>query len=164
VFGGLAYNHSFCKRLVHQLDGDLVAFDVDYRLAPEIRFPVPVEDYWAAFNWVGIHTEICIGYSSSRHLGGIQVRFQKVGELHLDLDRFAVGGVSAGGRISAVISHVCRDADIPLRLQVLAVLVTDLHSVFTPQGDFDRENCPFERWSLRQRYQQREWHTAIDPS
>lgn len=124
VFGGLAYDHSFCKRLVHELDGGLVAFDVDYRLAPEHKFPIPVEDCWTAFNWVR----------------------SKATEFHLDLDRFVVGGVSAGGHISAVISHLCRNANIPLRLQLLTVPATDLHSTFTPHGEFDRENCPYESY------------------
>lgn len=53
VFGGLAYDHDFCKRVVHDLNGDLVAFDVDYRLAPEHKYPIPVNDCWTAFNWVG---------------------------------------------------------------------------------------------------------------
>lgn len=52
VFGGLMVDHDFCKRIVHDLDGEVVAFDVDYRLAPEHRYPIPVEDCWAAFNWV----------------------------------------------------------------------------------------------------------------
>ncbi|KAL1982492.1 hypothetical protein VTN96DRAFT_1283 [Rasamsonia emersonii] len=52
VFGDLSKDHDFCKRIVHALDGDLVAFDVDYRLAPEHKFPIPVDDCWAAFNWV----------------------------------------------------------------------------------------------------------------
>ncbi|CAG8024478.1 unnamed protein product [Penicillium salamii] len=124
VFGGLNYDHSFCKRLVHKLEGNLVAFDVDYRLAPEHKFPIPVDDSWTAFNWIR----------------------SKAAEFNLDLDRFAVGGVSAGGHISAVISHLCRDANIPLRLQLLTVPATDLHSVFTPHGDFDRENCPYESY------------------
>lgn len=52
VFGGLAPDHDFCKRLVHDLEGDVVAFDVDYRLAPENKYPTAIEDSWAAFNWV----------------------------------------------------------------------------------------------------------------
>lgn len=50
VFGGLATDNDFCKRLSHELG--VVCFDVDYRLAPENKFPVPVEDCWTAFNWV----------------------------------------------------------------------------------------------------------------
>lgn len=57
-----------------------------------------------------------------------------------------MGGASAGGHLAAVISHLCRDGNIPLRLQLLTVPVTDLHSVFTPQGDFDQENCPYESY------------------
>ena len=53
VFGNLAADSDFCKRLVDGLEGDLVVFDVDYRLAPENRYPIPIEDSWAAFQWVG---------------------------------------------------------------------------------------------------------------
>ncbi|KXG54373.1 Alpha/beta hydrolase fold-3 [Penicillium griseofulvum] len=126
VFGGLAQDHDFCKRVVHGLDGYLVAFDVDYRLAPEYKYPIPVNDCWTAFNWV--------------------IRSHKATEFNLDLDRFAVGGASAGGQISAVIGHLCRDASIPLCLQILTVPVTDLHRVFTPEGEFDREGCPYESY------------------
>lgn len=52
VFGGLNVDHDFCKTVVDGLGGDLVAFDVDYRLAPENRYPIPLEDCWTAFNWV----------------------------------------------------------------------------------------------------------------
>lgn len=52
VFGNLESDHDFCKRIVDGLDGKMVAFDVGYRLAPEHRYPIPVEDCWAAFNWV----------------------------------------------------------------------------------------------------------------
>lgn len=41
VFGGLNTDHDYCKRLVCALDGDVVVFDVNYRLSPEHRFPIP---------------------------------------------------------------------------------------------------------------------------
>jgi hypothetical protein len=50
VFGGLITDYDFCKRLSHELG--VVCFDVDYRLAPENKFPIPVDDCWTAFNWV----------------------------------------------------------------------------------------------------------------
>jgi acetyl esterase/lipase len=50
VFGGLGTDFDFCKRLVHELG--CVAFDVDYRLGPEYKFPIPLDDCWKAFNWV----------------------------------------------------------------------------------------------------------------
>jgi hypothetical protein len=50
VFGGLPTDFDFVKRLSHELG--VVCFDVDYRLAPEHKFPIPVNDCWQAFNWV----------------------------------------------------------------------------------------------------------------
>ena len=58
----------------------------------------------------------------------------------------AVGGSSAGGHLSAVIGHLCRNANIPLALQVLNVPVCDLLNPFTPCGEFDREYCPYESY------------------
>lgn len=70
VFGDLGTDHDFCKRLVHDLDGQLVAIDVDYRLAPENRYPIPVDDCWAAFNWVSEHPHyLPISTRGRRHDG-----------------------------------------------------------------------------------------------
>ncbi|KAL3449298.1 alpha/beta hydrolase fold-domain-containing protein [Aspergillus insuetus] len=124
VFGNLATDHDLCKRLVDGLNGHLVAFDVDYRLAPEHKFPTPVDDCWEAFNWVRSIAD----------------------DFNLDLDRISVGGASAGGHLAAVIAHCCRNNSIPLALQVLVVPVCDLHSPFTPEGEFDRENCPYNSY------------------
>ncbi|KAJ5376889.1 hypothetical protein N7509_013775, partial [Penicillium cosmopolitanum] len=125
VFGGLLVDHEFCKTIVDGLEGECVVFDVDYRLAPENPFPIPVEDCWAAFNWI---------------------REQKAKEFNLDPNRFTIGGASAGGHLAAVIAHLCRDANIPLKLQILTVPVCDMHNSFTADGHFDRDNCPYESY------------------
>ncbi|SPO06848.1 related to esterase [Cephalotrichum gorgonifer] len=125
VFGGLATDVDLCKRLA--LEVGCVVFDVDYRLAPEFKFPVPVDDCWTAFNWV---------------------RDTKAAELNLDLDKVAIGGCSSGGHLAAVTAHRCRDADIPLAFQLLGIPVCDLH-VFTPMGEL-RPDCPYE--SYREMY------------
>lgn len=66
----------------------------------------------------------------------LQIRDQKAKEFNLDLDRLAVGGISAGGHLSAVMAHMARDAAIPLALhalQVLSIPCTDLDH-FSPTG------------------------------
>ncbi|QNA85437.1 alpha/beta hydrolase [Sphingomonas sp. So64.6b] len=71
---------------------------VDYRLAPEHRFPQGIDDSYAALQWV--------------HAEGASVG--------LDSSRIAVGGDSAGGNIAAVVSQMARDRHgPPLQLQVL---------------------------------------------
>lgn len=50
VFGNLETSPDFCKRIAIELD--TVVFDVDYRLSPEYPYPIPVDDCWAALNWV----------------------------------------------------------------------------------------------------------------
>ncbi|KAL4740711.1 hypothetical protein BDV11DRAFT_204052 [Aspergillus similis] len=87
----------------------LVAFDVDYRLAHEYKFPTAIRPRAQEFN--------------------------------LDLGRVSVGGRLTGRHISAVVAHQCRNANIPLALQVLVVSACNLHSPFTSEGELDRENC-----------------------
>jgi len=69
---------------------------VDYRLAPEHRFPAAVDDAWAATTWAAD-------------------RFSHV----------AVGGDSAGGNLAAAVALRARDAHLPLALQLLVYPVLD---------------------------------------
>lgn len=97
-----------CRRLCN-LAGCVVV-SVDYRLAPEDKFPIPVEDAYDALLWVDEHAA----------------------ELNADASRIAVGGDSAGGNLSAVTALLVRDRGGPeLALQLLIYPVTDLSSFNT---------------------------------
>ena len=78
---------------------------VDYRMAPEYKFPAAVDDCAAATGWV---------IAQSDALG-------------IDRRRVAVGGDSAGGNLAAVMALMARDGDLPpLAFQLLVYPVTDL--------------------------------------
>jgi acetyl esterase len=77
---------------------------VDYRMAPEYRYPTAVDDSWAALLWVDGHLE---------EIAGARVPI-------------IVAGDSAGGNLSAVMTHRAKKAGGPrIALQVLVYPVTD---------------------------------------
>ncbi|MBL8534812.1 MAG: alpha/beta hydrolase [Betaproteobacteria bacterium] len=90
VIGNLDTHDSACRRLAKEADVVVVA--VDYRLAPEHKFPAAVDDCMAALRWVAMH-------------GGP--------ELDVDTSRIAVGGDSAGGNLAAVCSLLARNEGAP---------------------------------------------------
>jgi acetyl esterase len=103
VQGDLETHHGLCARLALYSGAMVVA--VDYRLAPEHKFPAAVEDSLAAYGWLRAH---------GRELGG-------------DPSRVAVAGDSAGGNLSAVVSQQARDAGLPRpTCQVLIYPAMDL--------------------------------------
>lgn len=101
VAGSLDTHDGVCRALCARTP--CVVVSVDYRLAPEHRFPTAVEDAWAATAWVAEH---------AASIGG-------------DAARVAVGGDSAGGTLAAVVALRARDHGLVLRLQLLVYPVAD---------------------------------------
>ena len=103
VLGNLDGHDGLCRSLANQ--AQCVVVSVDYRLAPEAKFPAAVEDSYAATEWVAVNAS----------------------ELGIDADRIAVGGDSAGGNLAAVITHMARDRKGPkLIYQLLIYPATDM--------------------------------------
>jgi acetyl esterase len=102
TIGSLETHDNTCRSLANAVGAVVVS--VDYRLAPEHKFPAAVDDAWAATQWVAAH---------AAELGG-------------DARRIAVAGDSAGGNLAAVVSLLARDAGDPaLAFQLLVYPVTD---------------------------------------
>ena len=95
TIGSIATHDILCRELA-RLAGCMVV-SLDYRLAPEHRFPTASNDAWDALQWLAAHAST----------------------LGADPARLAVGGDSAGGTLSASVALMARDAGLPLSLQVL---------------------------------------------
>jgi acetyl esterase len=103
VIGDIETHDVVCRQVT--AEAGISVISVDYRLAPEHKFPAAVDDAWAATRWIAAHGA----------------------ELGIDPARLAVGGDSAGGNLAAVVALLARDAGGPkISLQVLTYPVTDL--------------------------------------
>ncbi|BCL84223.1 alpha/beta hydrolase [Ktedonobacteria bacterium brp13] len=102
VIGNLDSEDGLCRRLANL--SECLVVSVDYRLGPEYRFPIGLEDCYAATQWVA---EQAINFNG-------------------DASRIAVSGMSAGGNLAAVIAHMAHDrGGHPLIFQLLLVPITD---------------------------------------
>lgn len=95
TIGSIASHDVLCRQLAH-LAGCAV-ISVDYRLAPEHKFPTAANDAWDALAWLSFHAD----------------------DKGLDGSRLAVGGDSAGGTLAAACAIQARDMALPLELQLL---------------------------------------------
>ncbi|MFI0779519.1 alpha/beta hydrolase [Streptomyces sp. NPDC021212] len=118
--------HAALLRLVDELG--VVIVSVDYRLAPEHPFPAPVEDCYAALQWVGAEAQ----------------------ELGVDPARVGVGGESAGGGLAAAVALLARDRGGPsLCFQYLGIpelddrLDTPSMRAYTDTPWWNRPNAVF---------------------
>ncbi len=102
VVGSINTHDGMCRMLT-QFAG-VVTVSVNYRLAPEHRFPTPANDCYTATEWVLANAE----------------------RLGIDPTALMVGGDSAGGNLAAAVALMCRDRDGPsLAMQLLIYPVTD---------------------------------------
>jgi acetyl esterase len=116
VLGNLDSHDVACRAIAKESGAVVIA--VDYRLAPEDKFPAAVEDSFAATKWVA---------ANAAWLG-------------IDEKRLAVAGDSAGGNLATVSAIRCRDSNGPhLAAQILIYPVTDASSFDTASHrDFAR--------------------------
>src|SRR5688500_5702300 len=89
VIGNLDSADFACRMLTNA--SGCVVVSVDYRLAPEHKFPAAADDCFAATQWVVEHAD----------------------ELGVDASKVAVGGDSAGGNLAAVVAQLAKEAGGP---------------------------------------------------
>lgn len=89
VLGNLDSHDGVCRSLTNH--ANCVTISVDYRLAPENKFPAAVEDAYTAAQYVYEHPD----------------------EFLVDRSRIAVGGDSAGGNLAAVVAHLAKEKGTP---------------------------------------------------
>jgi len=102
VFGNIGSVDRTCRALANS--AECIVVNVDYRLAPEHKFPAAAEDAYAALHYVEAHAA----------------------ELSADPSRIAVGGDSAGGNLAAVACLLARERGGPkICFQLLVYPVVD---------------------------------------
>jgi acetyl esterase len=111
VIGDLDTHEGVCRLLSH--DVGAVVVSVDYRLAPEHRFPAAVDDAYAALTWVAAHID---------EYGG-------------DAARLVVGGDSAGGNLAAVCAQLAHRDGLALAAQLLVYPSVDLLGDFASRTE-----------------------------
>ena len=103
LLGGLDSHDTTCRHFANAARCAVVS--VDYRMAPEHKFPAAVDDSEAATRWIIAHAAA----------------------LGIDPARVAVGGDSAGGNLAAVLALLARDRTLPpLAFQLLIYPATDM--------------------------------------
>ena len=95
MYGDLESHDPTCRFLAEQSGVQILA--IDYRLAPEHKFPAAVEDCQAAYRWLVDHAD----------------------EVNADPARLAVGGDSAGGSLSLSTAVWAAEKGLPLAFQLL---------------------------------------------
>jgi len=113
VAGSLDTHEGICRRLANETGCRLVS--VDYRLAPEHKFPAAITDGYVATSWVVEHAA----------------------KLKIDRDRIGVGGDSAGATLAAIVCQMARQApEVQLAAQLLLCPIMDFAAETESRSDF----------------------------
>jgi acetyl esterase len=130
VTGDLDTHDSACRGLANRAQCLVVA--VDFRSAPEHRFPAALEDSWAVVDWLG----------------------RRAGDLGGDPARLAVCGDSAGGNLAAAVALRARDRGAPpIAAQLLIYPVLD-YDLETPSYQAKASGFGLTRDSMRWYWEQ----------
>jgi acetyl esterase len=120
VIGDIDTHDTLCRRLAHE--SDCVVVSVDYRCAPEHKFPAAFDDCYDATQYVVEHAD----------------------ELGVDAGRVAVAGDSAGGNLAAAVAIKARDQGAPeIQFQLL------IYPVVEPDFETDSYRERSEGFGLR---------------
>jgi acetyl esterase len=115
VIGDLTTHDALCRQLANEAKARVVA--VDYRLAPEHKFPAAADDCFAALKWVADHAST----------------------IGVDANRIAVCGDSAGGNLAAVVCQLAKQAGGPhIVYQVLIYPTTIAHAQTPSMKAFEK--------------------------
>lgn len=105
----------------------LTVVSVDYRYAPKYRFPIALEDSYAALKWV----------------------VERAQELKVDAQQIAVGGASAGGGLAAALAqYACDRQEVKLIFQLLVYPMLDDRTVLRNDID-DSDNVTWNHKNNR---------------
>jgi len=111
IIGNAAMNHERLVPLARELG--IVIVSPEYRLAPEVPYPAQIEDCYATLKWLNVNAA----------------------NLHVDVNRIAVGGPSAGGGLSATLSLLARDRhEYKIAVQILLYPMLDDRTTLPATG------------------------------
>jgi acetyl esterase len=117
VLGNIAMTDQPC-RLLANASGCMVV-SVEYRLAPEHKFPAALEDCYSATKWV----------------------FDNAAALNADSMRIAVGGTSAGATLAAAVTLMAHDREGPhIAYQLLVYPATTTELTTASHSQFAKDN------------------------
>lgn len=130
VLGDTKAYESSIRALAHGANAIVVS--VDYRQAPEHRFPAAPDDAFAAWRWVVAHAQ----------------------ELNGDPARLAVAGESAGGNLAAVVALMARDRKVQAPLHQVLIYPVLNDDMSTPSYQRNANARPLDKgamqWFLQQ--------------